>query len=162
MSWHRFLMLFFAQPLIFGYDEPFSVSTRGRCSCELVASSNSYYRSGIFFSSRNRCPFKFPNGNIYCKWALRKRKIPERECCVKGCPMKYTPQQIGALIRSTRKSLGVTQRDLALTSGTGLRFVVDLERGKETCEIGKALTILQTLGIRLTLTPPAAAEAKEK
>jgi y4mF family transcriptional regulator len=76
--------------------------------------------------------------------------------------MKYTPQQIGALIRSTRKSLGVTQRDLALTSGTGLRFVVDLERGKETCEIGKALTILQTLGIRLTLTPPAAAEAKEK
>jgi hypothetical protein len=40
--------------------------------------------------------------------------------------------------------------------------VVDLERGKETCEIGKALTILQTLGIRLTLTPPAAAEAKEK
>jgi HTH-type transcriptional regulator/antitoxin HipB len=76
--------------------------------------------------------------------------------------MKYTPLQIGALIRSTRKSLGVTQRDLALTSGTGLRFVVDLERGKETCEIGKALTILQTLGIRLTLTPPAAAEAKEK
>jgi y4mF family transcriptional regulator len=105
---------------------------------------------------------KFPNGNIYCKWALRKRKIPERECCVKGYPMKYTPPQIGALIRSTRKSLGVTQRDLALTSGTGLRFVVDLERGKETCEIGKALTILQTLGIRLTLTPPAAAEAKEK
>jgi HTH-type transcriptional regulator / antitoxin HipB len=76
--------------------------------------------------------------------------------------MKYTPQQIGALIRSTRKSLGVTQRDLALTSGTGLRFVVDLERGKETCEIGKALTILQTLGIKVALTPPAVAEAKDK
>jgi HTH-type transcriptional regulator / antitoxin HipB len=68
--------------------------------------------------------------------------------------MRYTPQDIGKLVRTTRKSLGVTQRDLALTSGTGLRFVVDLEKGKETCEIGKALTVLQTLGIRLTLTPP--------
>ena len=70
--------------------------------------------------------------------------------------MRTTVEQIGALIRSTRKGLGVTQRELALTSGTGLRFVVDLERGKETCEIGKALTILQTLGIKLTLVPPSA------
>ena len=68
--------------------------------------------------------------------------------------MKYTTQQIGRAIRDTRKKLGVTQKDLALTSGTGLRFVIDLERGKETCEIGKALTVLQTLGIRLALTPP--------
>ncbi|MGA7235081.1 MAG: helix-turn-helix domain-containing protein [Bryobacteraceae bacterium] len=70
--------------------------------------------------------------------------------------MKYTPEGIGKLIRDTRKQLGVTQRDLALTSGTGLRFVIDLEKGKKTCEIGKALTILQTLGIKITLTPPAA------
>jgi hypothetical protein len=44
---------------------------------------------------------------------------------------------------------------LALTSGTGLRFVIDLEKGKETCQIGKVLTVLQTLGIRICLTPPA-------
>ena len=69
--------------------------------------------------------------------------------------MKYTSQQIGQLIRDTRKKMGVTQKDLALTSGTGLRFVIDLERGKETCEIGKALRVLQTLGIKLTLSPPA-------
>ena len=68
--------------------------------------------------------------------------------------MKYTTQQLGRTIRDTRKKLGVTQKDLALTSGTGLRIVIDLERGKETCEIGKALTVLQTLGIRLALTPP--------
>jgi len=72
--------------------------------------------------------------------------------------MRYTPQQIGQLIRDTRKALGVTQKDLALTSGTGLRFVIDLEKGKETCEIGKALTVLHTLGIKLTLTPPPAKE----
>ena len=70
--------------------------------------------------------------------------------------MRYTPAQIGKLIRDTRKALGVTQKDLALTSGTGMRFIIDLERGKETCEIGKALAILNTLGIKITLTPPAA------
>ena len=69
--------------------------------------------------------------------------------------MRYTSQQIGTLIRQTRKNLGVTQKYLALTAGTGLRFIIDLEKGKETCEIGKALTVLQTLGIKLTLTPPA-------
>jgi y4mF family transcriptional regulator len=69
--------------------------------------------------------------------------------------VKYTSQEIGALIRETRKRLGVTQKDLALTAGTGLRFVIDLEKGKETCELGKSLRILQTLGITLTLTPPA-------
>jgi len=69
--------------------------------------------------------------------------------------MRYGPKEIGKAVRETRKKLGVTQKDLALTAGTGLRFVIDLEKGKETCEIGKALTILHTLGIRLTLTPPS-------
>jgi HTH-type transcriptional regulator / antitoxin HipB len=76
--------------------------------------------------------------------------------------LTYTPQQIGQIIRRTRKDLGVTQKDLALTSGTGLRFIIELEKGKETCEIGKALTVLQTLGIKLTLTPPATTPAVPK
>ena len=42
----------------------------------------------------------------------------------------------------------------SLTAGTGLRFIIDLEKGKPTCEIGKALTVLQTLGIDMTLVPP--------
>ena len=75
--------------------------------------------------------------------------------------MRYTPAQIGKLIRETRKNLGVSQKDLALTSGTGLRFIIDLEKGKETCEIGKALTILNTLGISMTLTPPPLAPKEE-
>ena len=71
--------------------------------------------------------------------------------------MKYTSQDISTLVRQTRKGLGVTQRELALTSGTGLRFIIDLEKGKETAEIGKVLIILQTLGIQMTLTPPPTA-----
>jgi y4mF family transcriptional regulator len=69
--------------------------------------------------------------------------------------VKYTVQEVGKIVRASRKRLGVTQKDLALTSGTGLRFVIDLERGKETCQIGKVLTVLHTLGIRIALTPPA-------
>jgi len=70
--------------------------------------------------------------------------------------MKYTSQDLGRIVRETRKKLAVTQKALALTSGTGLRFVIELEKGKPTCEIGKALNVVQTLGIRITLTPPSA------
>jgi HTH-type transcriptional regulator/antitoxin HipB len=69
--------------------------------------------------------------------------------------VKYTVQGIGQIVRESRKRLGVTQRDLALTSGTGLRFIIDLEKGKKTCQIGKVLTVLQTLGVRIALTQPA-------
>ncbi len=68
--------------------------------------------------------------------------------------MKYTPEEIGRLVRQTRKNMGVTQKDLALTSGTGLRFIIELEKGKPTCQLGKVITVLQTLGIKLTLEPP--------
>ncbi|MFI5072393.1 MAG: helix-turn-helix domain-containing protein, partial [Terriglobales bacterium] len=67
------------------------------------------------------------------------------------------PQEIGRLVRETRTGLGVTQKALALTSGTGLRFIIELEKGKETARIGKVLTVVQTLGIQLTLTPLPAA-----
>jgi y4mF family transcriptional regulator len=68
--------------------------------------------------------------------------------------MKYNPEKIGEMVRTARKKLGVTQRDLALTSGTGLRFIIDLEYGKPTCQLGKVLTVLHTLGISMELKPP--------
>lgn len=64
--------------------------------------------------------------------------------------------QLGAEIRAARRRLKVTQKDLAMTSGTGLRFVIDLERGKPTCQIGKILQVLQALGLRVELTGSAA------
>jgi HTH-type transcriptional regulator/antitoxin HipB len=56
----------------------------------------------------------------------------------------HSPRHRKEIVRETRKKLKVTQKDLALTSGTGLRFVIELEKGKPTCEIGKALTVVQT------------------
>ena len=70
--------------------------------------------------------------------------------------MNYTPTQLGQLIRITRKGLGVTQEQLAMTAGTGLRFIIDLEKGKPTCHLGKALSVMSTLGIDMTLTAPTA------
>ena len=68
--------------------------------------------------------------------------------------MRYTAKHIGEIIKRTRKNMRVTQKDLALTSGTGLRFIVELEQGKPTSQLEKTLTVLNTLGIKLELTPP--------
>jgi HTH-type transcriptional regulator / antitoxin HipB len=70
--------------------------------------------------------------------------------------MKYTRRQIGELVKLARKQMGATQKDLALISGRGLRFIIELERGKPTCQIGKVLTVLNTLGVSMVLTPPIA------
>ena len=67
---------------------------------------------------------------------------------------RYTAKSIGEFVKRTRKKLGVRQADLALTSGTGLRFIIDLEKGKPTCQLEKTLTALNTLGIRIELHPP--------
>lgn len=68
--------------------------------------------------------------------------------------MKHTVATIGEIVQSTRKAMKLTQPDLALTAGTGLRFIVDLENGKPTCQIGKALQVLNALGINIQLIPP--------
>lgn len=64
-----------------------------------------------------------------------------------------TTEHIGAEIRTRRKQLKITQKDLAMTCGTGLRFIVDLEKGKPTCQIGKTLQVLQALGLAIETTP---------
>ena len=64
------------------------------------------------------------------------------------------PEELGKIVKKERKAMGLTQADLALTSGTGMRFISDLENGKPTCQIGKTLTVLKTLGLRLTLSSP--------
>jgi len=69
--------------------------------------------------------------------------------------MMHTTESIGAHIRETRKAQGLTQQDLALTCGTGQRFIVDVEKGKPSCEFAKVLTVLQTLGISIQFTAPS-------
>lgn len=61
-------------------------------------------------------------------------------------------EELGRYIRKVRKQLGVTQKDLALTAGIGLRFIIELENGKPTCQIGKILQVLQVLGIKFNVS----------
>jgi y4mF family transcriptional regulator len=64
----------------------------------------------------------------------------------------------GVLIRKVRKAQRLTQSELAGASGVGLRFVVDLEKGKPTCELEKALRVAAMLGIRLIVQEPLGQE----
>ena len=54
---------------------------------------------------------------------------------------------LGQKIRERRKKLGYTQAKVAALCGTGIRFISDLENGKETVVLGKVLFVASTLGI---------------
>jgi transcriptional regulator with XRE-family HTH domain len=55
----------------------------------------------------------------------------------------------GALIRSRRKALNLRQDQLALATGVGRRFLIDLEGGKPSCQLGRSLLVAEVLGIKL-------------
>jgi len=54
----------------------------------------------------------------------------------------------GELIKTTRKKSGLTQAQLAASSGLGERFVRELEKGKPSCQLEKALLVAKMLGIK--------------
>ena len=60
-----------------------------------------------------------------------------------------SPADFGSAVRRARRALGLTQRDLALAVGAGERFVAELERGKATVQLGKALAVARAAGLRL-------------
>jgi transcriptional regulator with XRE-family HTH domain len=53
----------------------------------------------------------------------------------------------GALIRSRRKALQMRQDQLALATGVGRRFLIELEGGKPSCQLGRSLLVAQALGL---------------
>ena len=53
-----------------------------------------------------------------------------------------TPAQIGQLVRRTRRAQRLRQDQLAGAAGVGVRFLVELEAGKATAQLGKALAAL--------------------
>ncbi|MCR4752747.1 MAG: helix-turn-helix domain-containing protein [Eubacterium sp.] len=56
---------------------------------------------------------------------------------------------LGAAVRSRRKQLGYTQAFLASYAGVSSSFLSDLENGKETIQLNKALEIISLLGMDL-------------
>jgi y4mF family transcriptional regulator len=60
-------------------------------------------------------------------------------------------QQIGKAVRDARRAMGLRQDQLAGAAGVGLRFIVDLEAGKATIQLGKAIQVLDALGYQLSV-----------
>jgi transcriptional regulator with XRE-family HTH domain len=60
-----------------------------------------------------------------------------------------TALAFGSMIRSRRKALNMRQDELALATGVGRRFLVDLEAGKSSCQLGRSLLVADALGLRV-------------
>ncbi len=63
-----------------------------------------------------------------------------------------SPQQLGAALRAARKQLGLTQPQLALAAGVGVRFIVELEAGKPTLRLENVLRVIDSLGGEIQLS----------
>ena len=62
-----------------------------------------------------------------------------------------TTQELGRLLRLYRKSRGLSQVDAAALAGVGERFLSELERGKETAEIGLVLKVIDRFGLTIAI-----------
>ncbi|MEI8571713.1 MULTISPECIES: helix-turn-helix transcriptional regulator [unclassified Methylomonas] len=60
-------------------------------------------------------------------------------------------QQLGQALRSARKQLELTQSELALAAGVGVRFIVDLEAGKPTVRLETVMRVIEALGGQVML-----------
>jgi len=57
-------------------------------------------------------------------------------------------QPFGAMVREHREALKMRQDDLALATGVGRRFILELEAGKPSCQLGRALVVAAAVGLR--------------
>jgi y4mF family transcriptional regulator len=58
---------------------------------------------------------------------------------------------LSLFIKYHRKKLGLTQQDLAEKAGVGIRFIRELEHGKETLQLNKVNQVLNLFGFQLTI-----------
>ncbi|WP_150046046.1 MULTISPECIES: helix-turn-helix transcriptional regulator [Methylomonas] len=63
----------------------------------------------------------------------------------------HSTQQLGQALRNARKQLGLTQSELALAAGVGVRFIVDLEAGKPTVRLETVMRVIEALGGQVML-----------
>lgn len=71
-------------------------------------------------------------------------------------------KDLGQAIRSKRKEIGMRQETAAGMTGVGTKFLSQLENGKETAELGKALQVLYKMGLELYVFPRSADPLKER
>lgn len=65
--------------------------------------------------------------------------------------MKY--QSLASYVKQMRKQYGLTQTDLSEKAGVGLRFVRELEQGKQTLRLDKVNQVLNLFGSEVGAVP---------
>lgn len=61
------------------------------------------------------------------------------------------PKELGQHVLEERKRLRLTQKEIAEFSDIGRKFIIELEKGKTTAQIGKVFELLNSLGLELHL-----------
>jgi HTH-type transcriptional regulator/antitoxin HipB len=84
---------------------------------------------------------KFLIGNNEVDFFPASGYIPVRE------QKMTTTMDIAAAVKAARRSLKLRQADLAAAAGVGVRFLIELEAGKPTAQLGKTLAVLNALGL---------------
>ena len=69
-----------------------------------------------------------------------------------ACIDLRSSNQFGEAIRIFRKRRGLTQQQVAEKAGCSLMYVSNLERGKASAELGKALKILDVLDVEVSFS----------
>ena len=69
--------------------------------------------------------------------------------------------QLGAAVRAARERMGLTQAQLARRAAVGLKFLYELESGKDTLRADKVLDVLKVLGLELVVAPRGASGVLE-
>jgi HTH-type transcriptional regulator/antitoxin HipB len=73
-----------------------------------------------------------------------------------------TTEELGQIMRAFRKSQLLTLETVSGLSHLSMRFLSELERGKETAEIGKALQALNKLGLEVLIQPRGYEQQKRR
>src|SRR4029077_7725438 len=101
----------------------------------------------------------FPFGYIFLTFNHLQQNIPAREQSANmhndestvDHGSVETASSFGLMVRSRRKALNMRQDQLALVAGVGRRFVIDLEAGKPSCQLGRSLLVAKALGLDLAI-----------
>ena len=109
-------------------------------------------RAGIFGTLDLVQKWSFPDRDIFIDM-LSAVRIFSRSVNIMA-RRNLSPAEIGDIVRTTRRAASLRQDELAGAAGVGVRFIVDLEAGKPTAQMGKVLQVLAALGCSIDITPP--------
>ena len=94
------------------------------------------------------CPIEYLKKVIYDEMS----KIKEVELPQNAKAVEATTINIGRIVKNARNKQNLTQKQLAEICKCGTRFIIELEKGKKTCEIDIVLRVVSKLNLKLFLT----------